>query len=224
MNLLRKWSKTFKRDSSHTSIYEMDYCGINKIGFMFQKGDLGMCSWRNVMMGPLHAMVAQNTPKHSSRSPTIGLIWKMMQRNMWRFGWFINKIEHSIRNKRDYCDHYPFLKGHWKVCPWISWWVCHHQGDLMRSWWWWINLIRWHTLFSPRKVPWPKRREGCSSCTCSNIMASQRTLCWIKTQSSRASFGEPCGSAWHWSSRWAPLSNPKQMDKPREWTWLSNNS
>jgi len=40
----------------------MDYCGISKIGFMFQKGGLGMFSWRNVMMGPLRAMVVQNAP------------------------------------------------------------------------------------------------------------------------------------------------------------------
>jgi len=40
----------------------MDYYGISKIGSMFQKGGLGMCSLRNVMMGPLQAMVAQNVP------------------------------------------------------------------------------------------------------------------------------------------------------------------
>ncbi len=34
----RKGSKTFKRESSPTSTYEMDYCGINKIGSMSQKG------------------------------------------------------------------------------------------------------------------------------------------------------------------------------------------
>jgi hypothetical protein len=33
-------------------------------------------------------------------------------------------------------------------------------------------------------VPRPKRWEGCFSYTCSNIMASSRTLCWIETQSS----------------------------------------
>jgi hypothetical protein len=58
----------------------------------------------------------------------------------------------------------------------------------------------------------------------SSIMASQRTLCWIKTQSLQVNFGEPCGSAWGRSSRWAPHSDPKPMDKPRGWTWLSNNS
>ncbi len=26
-----------------------------------------------------------------------------------------------IRNKQDYCDHYRFLKGRGKMCPWISW-------------------------------------------------------------------------------------------------------
>jgi hypothetical protein len=25
----------------------------------------------------------------------------------------------------------PFRKGRGKVCPWISWWACHHQGGLM---------------------------------------------------------------------------------------------
>jgi hypothetical protein len=49
-------------ESSHTSICEMDYCGINKIGSMFQKGSLGMCCWRSAMMGPLWTMVVQNTP------------------------------------------------------------------------------------------------------------------------------------------------------------------
>jgi len=62
MNLLRKWNKTSKKESSHTSTYKMEYCDINKIGFMFQKGGLGMFSWRNVMMGPLRAMVVQNAP------------------------------------------------------------------------------------------------------------------------------------------------------------------
>jgi hypothetical protein len=38
MSLPRKRSKTFKRGSSPTSTYEMDYCGISKIGSMFQKG------------------------------------------------------------------------------------------------------------------------------------------------------------------------------------------
>jgi hypothetical protein len=40
----------------------MDYCRISKIGFMIQKGSLGMCFWRIVMMGPLWTMVAQNAP------------------------------------------------------------------------------------------------------------------------------------------------------------------
>ncbi len=85
--------------------------------------------------------------------------------------WTLNK------NKQDCCNHNRFRKGHGKVCPWISWWVSHHQGDLMWSWWWWIDLARWHTSFPPRKLPQPKRWESCSSHTCSNIMASQRTLC-----------------------------------------------
>jgi hypothetical protein len=38
------------------------------------------------------------------------------------------------------------------------------------------------------------------------------------------SFGEPCGSVWGWNSRWALHFDPKRMDKPREWAWLSNNS
>jgi hypothetical protein len=46
-----------------------------------------------------------------------------------------------------------------------------------------------------------QKRKGCSSRTCSSIMASPRTLCRIETQSSPASFGEPCRSAWDWSSR-----------------------
>jgi hypothetical protein len=29
---------------------------------MFQKGGLGMCFWKSVMMGPLRAMVVQNAP------------------------------------------------------------------------------------------------------------------------------------------------------------------
>jgi len=148
----------------------------------------------------------------------------MMHRNMWRLVWLANKIEHSIRNKQDCRDHYQFLKGHGKVCPWISWWVCHHQGDLMQSWWWWIDLAKWHTSFPPKKMPRPKRCEGCSSHTCSSIMASQRTLCKIENQSSQASFSKPYGSTWGRSSRWASHSGPKWMDKLREWTWLSNNS
>jgi hypothetical protein len=50
-------------------------------------------------------------------------------------------------------------------------------------------------------VPRPKRWEGCSSHTCSSIMASQRTLCRTETQSSQAGFGEPCGSVWGRNSR-----------------------
>jgi hypothetical protein len=45
----------------------------------------------------------------------------------------------------------------------------------MRSWWWWINSTRWHTSFPPRIVPRAKRQVGCSSHTCSSIMASQKT-------------------------------------------------
>jgi hypothetical protein len=44
-----------------------------------------------------------------------------------------------------------------------------------------------------------KKQEGCSLRTCSSIMASQRTLCQIETQSSQVSFGKPCASAWGWS-------------------------
>jgi hypothetical protein len=73
-------------------------------------------------------------------------------------------------------------------------------------------------------MPWPKKQEGCSSHMCSNIMASQRTLCWIETQSSWASFGKPRGSRWGRRSRWTPHFDPKRMDKLRKWTWLSNNS
>jgi hypothetical protein len=40
----------------------MDYFGISKIGFMFQNESLGMCSWKNAMMGHLLAMVVQNAP------------------------------------------------------------------------------------------------------------------------------------------------------------------
>jgi len=147
----------------------------------------------------------------------------MLQRNTWRLVWFANKIKHSIRNKQDYCDHYQFLKGHEKMCPWISWWVCHHQRDLMRSWWWWIDLARWHTSFPLRKVPWPNKWEGCFSHMCLSIMASWRTLCQIEIPSSWVNFGKPYGSTWGQSSRWTPHSNPKQMGNPKKWTWLSNN-
>jgi hypothetical protein len=51
-------------------------CGINKISSMFWKGGLGMCPWRNIMMGHLRAMAMQNTSQHSSRRPTISQIWK----------------------------------------------------------------------------------------------------------------------------------------------------
>ncbi len=124
----------------------------------------------------------------------------------------------TFNNKQDYYDHYRFLKGRGKSCPWTWWWIYHHQRDLIQSWWWWIDLVRWQTSFPPRKMPWPKRPEGCSSHTCSNIMASQRTLCRIETQSSQASFGEPCGSAWGQSSRWTPHYDPKWMDKLKKWT------
>ncbi len=168
-----------------------------------------MYFWRNVMMGPLRAMVVQNVPPHSSRSPTIGPIWKRMRKKTWRLAWLANKTEYSIKSKPDYWDHYPFRKGRGKVRSWISWWACPHQGVLMPSWWWWIDFARWRTSFPLKKVPRPKRWEGCSSATCSSIMAFQRTLCRIETQSSQESFGEPCGSAWGRSSRWTPHSNPK---------------
>jgi hypothetical protein len=95
---------------------------------------------------------------------------------------------------------------------------------LMWSWWWWIDLARWHTSFPPRKMPQPKKREGCSSCACLNNITFPRTLCRLKISSSQASFGKPCGSTWGRSSKWAPHSNPKWMDKSKEWTWLFNNS
>ncbi len=48
-------------------------------------------------------------------------IWKKMRKNTWKLTWLANKIEYSIKNKPDCYDHYPFRKGHGKVCPWISW-------------------------------------------------------------------------------------------------------
>ncbi len=83
--------------------------------------------------------------------------------------------------------------------------------SLPPSWWWWINLARWHTSFPPRKMPWPKRREACSSRTCSSIMASQRTLCRIETQSSQvlASFVEVHG---------VTTQNEHLIPTPNKWT------
>ncbi len=121
MSLPKKGSKTFKRGSSPTSTCEMDYCGISKIGFMSQKGGQGMWFWRNAWW--LQAMVVQSTTPHSSIGPT----WKRMRKNTWRLAWLVNKTEYSIRSKWDCFNHYPFSKGHGKVSPWISWWVCHHQ-------------------------------------------------------------------------------------------------
>ncbi len=46
----------------------------------------------------------------------------------------------------------------------------------MRSWWWWINLTRWHISFAQKKMPWPKKREGFFSCMCSSIMASPKNI------------------------------------------------
>jgi hypothetical protein len=106
MSLPRKWSKTFKKELSHTSTCEMDYCGTRKIGCVFEKGGLRMCSWRSAMMDCLWAMVVQSAPQQSSKSPTISLIWKTMQRNTWILAWLANKIEHSIKNKQDCCNHY----------------------------------------------------------------------------------------------------------------------
>ncbi len=162
-------------EPSHTSKYEMDYYGTSKIDFMFWKGRWGMCSWRNVMMGRLRAMMVQSAPQHFLRNPTIGPTWKTMQRSMWRLAWHANKIRHSTRSKRACYNLCQFLKGCEKVCPWVSWYVYPHQGASMPSWWWWIDLARWHISFPPRIMPRPKRREGCSSPTCSSIMASQRT-------------------------------------------------
>jgi len=74
------------------------------------------------------------------------------------------------------------------MCPWILWWVCHHQGDLMWSWWWWIDLARWHTSCPLKKVPQPKKHDDYSSHMCLSIMVSPRTLCQIKIPSSQISF------------------------------------
>jgi hypothetical protein len=37
----------------------------------------------------------------------------------------------------------------------------------MPSWWWWIDLAKWHISFPSRIVPWSKRQEGCFSPTLS---------------------------------------------------------
>ncbi len=113
-SLPRKWNKTFKRESNHSSTCEMDYCGISKIGFMFRKGGLKMCSWKSAMMGHLLTMVAQSAPQRSLRSPTIGLIWKTMQRNTWRLAWFANKIKHSIKKKTRLLWPLLILEGSWE--------------------------------------------------------------------------------------------------------------
>ncbi len=162
-------------EPSPTSICKMDYCGTNKDDSMCRKERWGSCFRRNVMMDRSRAMVVQSAPQHSLRSHTIGPIWKMMWKSMWRLIWFVNKIKHLTRNKWACYNVYQFRKGRGKVCPWISWWACLHQAVLMPSWWWWINLARWHISFPQRMRPRPKRRKGCSSHTCSNIMVFQRT-------------------------------------------------
>ncbi len=88
---------------------------------MFRKGGWKMCSWRNVMMGRLRAMVVQNAPQHSLRSPTINQTWKMMQRSMWKLVWHANKIKPLTKSKRVYYNLCQFPKGRGKVCPRISW-------------------------------------------------------------------------------------------------------
>jgi len=42
--LAKEIKLNIQKESSHTSTCEMDCCGINKIGFMFQKGGSRMCS------------------------------------------------------------------------------------------------------------------------------------------------------------------------------------
>ncbi len=202
----------------------MDYCGISKIKLYVPKRRL-----RDVLLKECHYGLFTS---HGGAKHTITFLKKTYYclnlkddaEEYMKTYLICQQIEHSMKNKQDCCDLYQFLKGRGKVCPWISWWVCHHQRDLMRSWWWWIDLARWHTSFPPNKVPWPKKRKGCFSRTYLNIMASPRTLCWIEIKSSQTSFGKLCGSAWGQNSTWKPHFNPKQMDKPREWTWLSNNS
>jgi len=71
--------------------------------------------------GHLRAMVVQNAPQHSLRSPTIGQTWKTIQRSMWRLVWYANKIGHSTRSKRACYNLCQFSKGCGKMYPWISW-------------------------------------------------------------------------------------------------------
>jgi hypothetical protein len=183
-----------------------------------------MCSWRYVMMGPLQAMVVQKTPKHSSRSHIISLIWKTMQRNTWKLTWLTNKIEHSIKKQVGLLRPLPIPEGSWESVS-MDFMVSLPPSRGFDAIMVMVDQSSKMTHFiPPRKVPWPKRWECCFLRMCLSIMASPRRLCQIETQSSQPSFGEPCGSAWGRSSRWAPHSDPKWMDKPREWTWLSNNS
>jgi hypothetical protein len=47
--------------------------------------------------------------------------WPNMKDNAKEYVKFANKIRHLTRSKHDCCNLCLFLKGHGKVCPWISW-------------------------------------------------------------------------------------------------------
>jgi hypothetical protein len=51
----------------------------------------------------------------------------------------------------------PILEGPWESVSMDFMVSFPHQGDLMPSWWWWIDLARWHISFPQRMKPQPKR-------------------------------------------------------------------
>jgi len=118
-------------EPSHTSNCEMDYCGTSKIGSLSRKGEWGMCSWRNVMMGHLQAMVVQNAPQHSLRNPTTSPTWKTMQRSMYTvtcddYVWAFNEstlYQHYVRRG-------PFRKGLDKIELFFR--KAHFSGDVSK--------------------------------------------------------------------------------------------
>ncbi len=154
----------------------------------------------------------------------IGLIWKTMQRSMWRLDWLTSKIGHLTINKQDCCDHYRFPKGHDSVS--MDFMVSlppSRSFDAIMV----VVVDRFSKMahFIPTKdsaMAQETRRLFFSHMFKHHGLPKDIML--NQDQSSQASYGERCGNAWGRSSRWAPHSDPERMNKPKRWTWLSNNS
>ena len=122
--------------------------------------------------------------------------WGLKLRSLWVDAKYASMLRGEARTQ-DCIHHFLFQLGLGILWVWISFWVYQElRGGMILSLLWWIDSLRWHISFRPKRIVMPHILLTCSLMKLWSYMVYLEALYQTEMWSSHVISGKPCWRSW----------------------------